>query len=124
MCYIIMYIVVDEVESVVVFVGEPVIVEEDLQVIIDCGQMIDAAIFSTEMPAPVITWYKDETPLSNGSALNVVISSDNRSCIITNTSLAVGGQFGTDGIYTCEVCADMTMINCSTNQTNVRVCSE
>ena len=90
-------------ESLVVFVGEPVIVPEDIRVTIDCGEVIDAAPIEN----PTVTWYKNGIPITNGSAINVVISADNRLCIITDTLLAVGGQLGTDGNYSCQVCTSM-----------------
>ena len=110
--------------ALVVFIGEPFTVEENVRVIIDCGLLIDATINSTGISNPVITWYKYENPISNGSTLNVGISGNNRSCIISSTKLAFGGQLGTDGNYTCEVCTDMMRMNCSTNQTTGIVCSE
>ena len=111
-------------ESEVVFIGEPFIFGEGIRVIIDCGRLIDATISSTGISNPVITWYKNGNPISNGSALNVEISADNRSCIISETLFSIGGQFGTDGNYTCEVCTDMMRMNCSINQTTGTICSE
>ena len=111
-------------ESEVVFIGETFIFGEGVQVIIDCGRLIDATIDSTGISNPVITWYKNGSPISNGSALNVEISADNRSCIIIETLLPMGGQFGTDGNYTCEVCTDAMVMNCSVNQTTGTICSE
>ena len=95
------YVVINE--SVVVFIGEPVIVGEDERVTIDCGQLIDKVIDSG-IANPSVTWCKDGFPLTTGSAVNVVISPDNRFCTITDTLLAVGGQIGTNGNYTCKVC--------------------
>ena len=92
--------------------------------IIDCGKLIDATISSTGISNPVITWYKNGSPISNGSALNVEISADNRYCIIYETSLSIAEQLGTEGNYTCEVCIDMMGMNCSTNQTTGTICSE
>ena len=95
------YVVVNR--SVAVFVGEDVVVEEIVQVTINCSQLIDATI-DNEISNASITWYKNGALLTNGSAINVVISADGRYCIITHTLLSVGGLQGTDGNYTCEVC--------------------
>ena len=120
--FCIYYVVVDE--SEVVSIGEPFIVGEGVRVIIDCSLLIDATINNTGISNPVITWYKNGSPISNGSALNVEISADNRLCIISVTLMAVGGQLGTEGNYTCEVCTNMMRMNCSTNQTTGTICSE
>ena len=108
-------------QSLVVFAGEPVIVPEDIRVTIDCSPLIDAVAAEIGM-APIVRWYKDDTILTTGSAINVEISDDGRFCVITDTSLAVGGQLGTDGNYTCEVC--MSPTNCETNITCAAVCGE
>ena len=111
-------------EFEVVFIGEPFIFGEGIRVIIDCGLLIDATINNTGISNSVITWYKNGSPISNGSALNIEISADNRSCIISKTSLSIAGQLGTEGNYTCEVCTDMMEMNCSTSQTTGTICSE
>ena len=105
----------------VVFVGEPVTVRQDVRVTINCSEVIERVIASTNVSNPDITWYKDGRPITNGSELNVVLSSDSRLCIITDTLMAVGGQLGTDGNYTCEVCTNET---CAGNGTNTTVCGE
>ena len=105
----------------VVFVGEPVIVPEDIRVTIDCGPIIDAVATDTGM-SPIVRWYKDDTILTTGFAINVEISDDGRFCVITDTLLAVGGQLGTDGNYSCEVCSTPT--ECETNITCTAVCGE
>ena len=110
-------------ESVVVLAGEPVIVGDDVRVVIDCGQLIDRAIMSG-IPNPTVNWLKDETLLDrNGSVPNVIISGDRRRLIITDTLLAVGGQLGNEGYYTCDVCTDFTDSNCNIT-TPVCVCGE
>ena len=112
--------------SVRVFVGEPVTVRQDERVTIDCGNLTIETIRNLTNEAirnltnetihnvtvnPVVTWCKDGREISNGSAINVIISADNRFCIITETLMAVGGQLGTDGDYTCKVCDNNTCIN-------------
>ena len=115
------YVVINE--SVVVFVGEPVIVGQDVQVTIDCSQLIEEVI-NTRVPNPVINWYKDGREITNGAELNVVISTDKSLCIITDTTRAVGGQLGTDGNYSCEVCTDSSLANCMRNFTDADVCGK
>ena len=105
--------------SVIVFVGEDVVVEEDVRVTINCSQPIDATIDNGISNAS-ITWYKGGALLTNGSSLNVVISADGRYCIITDTVLSAGGVLGTDGNYTCEVCNTPT--NCTLMTTCLAVC--
>ena len=111
-------------ESVVVFVGEPVIVGQDVVVTIDCSQEIQCVIDSLGVPNPVINWYKDGREIMNGSELNVRLSSDKSLCIIYETLMAVGGQLGTDGNYSCEVCPDATLVNCVTNFTDADLCGK
>ena len=111
-------------ESVTVLVGEPIVVGEDERVTIDCSEVIDPVI-AGGIPNPTIRWLKDGAELtSNGSAPNVDISADRRRLIITDTLLAVGGQVGNDGNYTCEVCEDETVINCRNRTTCIAVCGE
>ena len=110
-------------QSVVVFAGEPVLVPEDIRVTIDCGPIIDAVAAEIGM-APTVRWYKDGTILTTGSAINVEISDDGRFCVITDTLLAVGGQLGTDGNYSCEVCTSPTDTNCNRTISCNAVCGE
>ena len=83
---------------------------------IDCSPQIDAVAAEIGM-APIVRWYKDGTILTTGSAINVEISDDGRFCVITDTLLAVGGQLGTDGNYSCEVCSTPTDTNCNNTVT-------
>ena len=107
-------------ESLIIFVGEPVIVRQDVRVTIDCGQLINETI-DNGTANPVVTWCKDGREISNGSEINVIISADNRFCIITETLMAVGGQLGTDGNYTCKVC-DPSI--CKNDTSPVELCSK
>ena len=110
--------------SVVLFVGEPIVVGKDVRVTIDCSPVIDPVIASG-IPNPTITWTKDGVELTgNGSAPNVEISADRRRLIITDTLLTAGGQFGNDGNYTCQVCNDSTNVNCRNRTTCIAVCGE
>ena len=86
----------------VVFVGEPIVVPENIQVTIDCGQLIDQAIMMGGVAN--ITWRKNGRIIVNDSEVNVVLSPDNRTIIITDTFLGTPAQVGTDGLYSCEVC--------------------
>ena len=111
-------------DSLVLFVGEPITVGEDVRVTIDCSEVIDPVI-AGGIPNPTIRWIKDGAELTvNGSAPNVDISADRRRLIITDTLLAVGGQVGNDGNYTCEVCEDETDVNCRNRTTCNAVCGE
>ena len=100
--YVIFIIVIHD--SLVLYVGEPIVVGGDVRVTIDCSPVIDLAI-NSGIPNPTITWFKDGAELSNGSTPNVEISADKRRLKINDTGLqAIGGQIGTDANYTCEVC--------------------
>ena len=110
--------------SVFVFVGKPVSVEEKIRVTIDCSQLIDEVIDSTGVSNPTISWYKDGLIITNGSERNVLISADNRLCVITHTLRASGALLGTDGNYTCQVCTDSTMTACMINETVADFCGE
>ena len=109
-------------DSVTVFVGEPVITPEDIRVTIDCGQLIDDVVNTTNVANSPVTWYKDGAVLTTGSAINVEISDDSRFCVITNTLAAIGGQLGTEGNYFCEVCSTPTQ--CEISDTSATVCSK
>ena len=89
-------------KSIFVSIDEegPISTKERIKLTIDCGSLIDASGISN----PIIKWYKNDAKLINGSEMNVVISEDKRQCIITNTLMAVGGQLGTEGTFSCEVC--------------------
>ena len=102
------YVAIDK--SVYVHVGgPPITVNERQRVTINCSILIDRAI-NNGFPNPDVRWYKDGTRISNGTEVNVIISKDERLCIITDTLVAVGGQVGNDGNYTCEVCSNNTCI--------------
>jgi len=109
-------------ESVVAYVGELVRVRENVRVTINCSELINRAI-NDGVPNPTVTWFKDGLALSNGSQLYVVISDDNRLCIIAYTFFLVGGQLGNGGSYTCEVCRNVTT-NCMYSTTPVVLCGE
>ena len=98
--------------SVTVLIGETIIVEEDVQVIIDCSQLIATAISNI-----TVIWLKNGYPITNGTAVNTVISADHRFCIITDTLPSEGGRkVGTDGDYTCKICSITTCINMTSPQ--------
>lgn len=107
--------------SITVDVGQTIIAREDVQVTIDCGHLIDDKI-SSGVQRPTVTWYKDGAKLITGSAINVIISHNGRLCIITETLLPVGGQLGTDGNYTCEVCSGTT--DCASKGTMLILCGK
>ena len=107
-----------------VFVGEPVIVGQDVQVTMNCSELIGQVIDGTGVSVNIINWYKDGRKITNGSEINVVLSTDKRLCIITYTLAAAGGQLETDNNYTCEVCTDSTMMNCMMNSTIVNICGK
>ena len=101
-----------------VVVGDNVIVGVGERIVMDCGPLIDA----TGVSNPMINWFHDGIKLSNksGSGINVVISQDERLCIIIRTSLTVGGQIAIGGSYTCEVCSNSSA--CNNRSTIVDVC--
>lgn len=107
-------------DSVVVFVGEPIRVSEDVRVIIDCSLLIDHAISRGYMN-PTVKWYRDGILLSNRTVRNVIISQDRRRCIINATFFGGHGSqmvsYG-DYNYTCEVNGNYT------NHTKEEVCGE
>ena len=124
--------------SVRVLIGKSVLVGQDERVTIDCGNLTNETIrnLTNEVirnltkfnetihnvtVTPVVTWCKDGREISNDTVTNVIISADNRFCIITETLMSVGGQLGTDGNYTCKVCANNTCINVTSS---VKVCSK
>ena len=109
-------------ESVVVFVGEPVASREDITVIIDCSDLIHQAR-DYGIKNPNVNWYKDGNALSNGSAINVLISEDRSLCIVLDILIAIGAMAGTDGNYTCEVCPPGSF-NCTSRSTWLVACGK
>ena len=97
-------------------IGESIKVEVDEQIIIDCGPHIKA----TGVHNPNITWYLNGVKLVNESTPNVLISQDEKLCIITETSLSFGGQLGNAGNYTCKVCSNLN--TCMSNSSIIDVC--
>ena len=109
--------------SVVVLAGEPLITKvEGIRVTIDCGQLIDEMVDTTGITNPIVTWFKDGDILRNRTASNVIVSANQRFCVIVDTFFALGSQLGTDGNYSCEVCSSHT--NCQRNDTSVAICGK
>jgi len=104
--------------SFVAFIGEPVLVPENIQVTIDCGPSINQA--SKEAVVSQITWRKNGRVIVNGSEVNVVLAPDNRTIVIIDTLLGTPAKLGTDGIYECEVCGAVCFMNVST----LEICSK
>ena len=102
-------------------IGETISVGVQVHATIDCGPLIDNAT-THGFSNPTVKWYKDGLRLSNGSAANVLLSEDDRLCIISSTLTAVGGQVGNDGNYTCEVCDNGNA--CISEHTILYVCGE
>ena len=102
-------------------VGENVTAREDVRVVIDCTQLVNNKI-NSGVKKPAVKWYKDGRKIKTGSEINVELSKDKRICVITDTLLAVGGQLGTDGNYTCEVCGRNT--NCLSGTSIQAVCGK
>ena len=107
--------------SLTVIIGGSATVREDQEVIIDCGPLIDN-VWNLTGIYPAVTWNKNGIILTNGSEQNVVISKDNRFCIITVTSLARGGELGTSGKYTCRVCGGDGTADCINDTSHQVVC--
>ena len=103
------------------FVGETVVVTEAQQVAIDCILLINKSKDEGALN-PYVNWYKNGFKVGNGTEKNVVISEDGRYCMITQTLLAVGGELGTMGNYTCEVCDSNVNATCINETTFKVVC--
>ena len=97
-------------------IGQNIKLETDERVIIDCGPLIDAI----EVKNVTINWIHNSLLLPNVLVPNVVISQDERQCIIIETLWAAGGQLGNGGNYTCEVCSDLN--TCMSNSTIIDAC--
>ena len=97
-------------------IGQNIKLEIDERVIIDCGPLIDAI----EVTNVTINWIHNSLLLPNVLVPNVVISQDERQCIITETLWAAGGQLGNGGNYTCKVCSDLN--TCMSNSTIIDAC--
>ena len=113
-----MYVVVNN--TVIVDVGQDIIVGEGVQVTTDCTQLIND-VTNSGVRNLTVNWYKDGVNLATRSAPNVVLSNNDKFCIITSTSLPVGGQNGTSGNYTCEVC---NTANCTSKMSTHTVCGK
>lgn len=98
-------------------------VRELIIVTIDCGNLINTVMDLTGIN-PTVTWFKNGISLSNGSEANVVISQDRRRCIVSQTLLAVGGQLGTSGNYTCRACGGDGTAACLSDVSPLIVCGK
>ena len=98
--HVLFYVVIYEI--LILFVGEPIIVGEDVRLTIDCSPLIDQAI-ANGISNPTARWFKDGVELSNGFTPNIEISADTRRCIINVTPRPALGQLMDDSHYTCEV---------------------
>ena len=116
--------VVEEDNTVRVPIGESVTVQENVEVTMDCVELIDDLKHSAEAN-PIITWYKNGMKIrGNGTYKNIMISADKRYCIIAATQLAVGGELGTTGDYTCKVCSGNGTADCENKTSSQVVCGE
>ena len=110
--------------TILVAIGENIVVQENVEVTMDCIKLIDNLKEQGE-ENPEITWSKNELELSNLSQTNVIITHDRRYCTITATQLAVGGELGTAGNYTCNVCSKSTdQIGCEQKTSSQVVCGK
>ncbi|XP_065885893.1 uncharacterized protein [Dysidea avara] len=102
----------------VVSIGELTVVPEDIQVVFDCGELID----NTTMKGGVanITWYKNGRIISNNSTVNGIVAADKRTVEFTYTIRSRPAQTGTGGIYSCEVCTNDKI--CQDRTTVMDVC--
>jgi len=100
--------------SFVAFIGEPIVVPENVRVTIDCGPVIDQANMSGEIFN--ITWRKNGRIIFNYSEINVVLAPDNKTIVITDTLLGTPARVGTCGVYECEVCGAVCFMNVSTTE--------
>ena len=116
-----MYFCVEVNNTVIVNVGQDVTVNrEGVELTINCTQLINDKIKSG-VQNPTVKWYKDGINLTTGSVPNVAISNDGSLCVITSTLLTMGGQSGTGGNYTCEVC---NTTNCISETSTHIVCGK
>ena len=110
----------EEDNTILVAIGENVFVQENVEVTMDCIELIDDLKREGEVN-PMITWSKNGLTLSNLSQTNVIITNKKRYCTITVTQLAIGGEFGTSGNYTCQVC---DQIGCEQKTSSHIVCGK
>ena len=91
------------------------LVPDNINVIIDCGLLIDDA--TMEGGVANVTWYKNDRLIVNGSEVNVVLAPDKRTITITDTFRNSPAMVNvrTEGNYSCEVCTvNRTCLNRAT----------
>ena len=119
--YCILYVEVND--SVLAFVGESVVVGENIRVIIDCGRHINDSIAISGILIPTVTWYDNYgNSLNNGNTAYAEISADGRQCIFPKTAIFDDSQVNRNGNYTCEVCTGPDI--CVNMTTELYVCGE
>ena len=107
--------------TILVPIGENVIVHENVKVTMDCIELMQ----DKGEENPHITWIKNTAVIErNATEVNVFISGDERYCIVSSTQLAVGGQFGTTGNYTCKVCGGDGTVDCVNKTSSQVVCGK
>ena len=84
--------------EVIANVGKDINVPPSVNLTISCDHLISALVPYN------ITWTTNGFVATNYSKSKLVISQDRRHLILTPTLLAVGGQLGNRGTYTCAVC--------------------
>ena len=93
--------------SVVVYVGEPVVVPGDVSVIIDCGYLIDTIPNNNFC----MSWFKNGNPIITNSSC-IKVSADMRHLMVSNDFLCEQGIpmnsdsyaiLGTDAIFECKI---------------------
>ena len=106
--------------SLYLSIGEDATVRLNVQITIDCKQLINDAKKKGEKN-PNITWTKDGLIITNESIPNVFISEDKKLVIDTRITFATN-----DGNYTCEVC-DVGLFkhhDCERETSYLKVCGE
>ncbi|XP_065884532.1 uncharacterized protein [Dysidea avara] len=89
-------------ESVfVVSIGEPIVVPEGIQVVFDCGELIENS--TVQGGVAIVNWYKDGRRVSNNSVIS--------GSIISNNSVVYGERVSDNSVVNKEIISNKSEVN-------------
>ena len=85
----------------VVSIGEPILVPEGIQVVFDCGELIENS--TVQGGIAIVNWYKDGRRVSNNSVIS--------GSMINNNSVVYGERISDNSVVNKEITSNKSEVN-------------